>query len=89
MSVRIEVSPLVDTGTEKDIFACGWVAEIVGPCVRLTLYADHNLCGGPRRERLVVGKVVLPIDRVPENFRRTLNVLDADQPTEIGDLLMN
>ncbi|MBR0998763.1 hypothetical protein [Bradyrhizobium liaoningense] len=70
---------LVELTAHADIFATGiGKVEILGSCVRFWFYAAQDSLGGVGSEHLVVSKLVIPIDKVPDTLQFALRGITAN-----------
>ena len=63
---------LVEPVPIQDVFVSGIAEiEIIGPCARFILYVDQHPIGDgdAGRERVVVAKVVMPVEAIPPAIR--------------------
>ncbi|UPT99326.1 hypothetical protein J4G48_0015280 [Bradyrhizobium barranii subsp. apii] len=64
---------LIEQTAHADIFATGLGrVEILGSCVRFWFYAAQDSLGEAGPEYLVVSKIVMPIDKVPDTLQLAL-----------------
>lgn len=71
--------PIVEASHILDIFATELShVEKIGSCVRFTLTTEHRSPDG-EIERIVVAKIVLPLDAVPPAIRKTILELMLSQ----------
>lgn len=80
MSGVVEVPDLIEPAPIQDDFIQG-IARIerVGPCVRLTYYAEQTLPElGGATVRVVVRKVVIPLEAVQSANRQVAEFLARD-----------
>jgi hypothetical protein len=70
-----EDPPLLELSVVRDTFAtgCGKV-DIVGPCARFYFYAEQDSLG-MGIERVVVAKIVMPIELVPAALKLAQDML--------------
>lgn len=65
--------PMIEPMPVLDIFGCGLGSiEIVGPCARFVVYVEQDVPGADfNPQRVVVAKIVLPLDAVPAAISMT------------------
>ena len=71
-------APIVEASHVLDTFATELAhVEKIGSCVRFTLTTEHHI-PGDGLERVVVAKIVLPIDAVAPGIKKTVLTLMLD-----------
>ena len=71
-----EGHPLVETIAVPDTYVSGIAAvEPLYPCARFVLYVDHTSIDGSAPERIVVAKLICPLEGLPAVVRQILNVM--------------
>lgn len=79
-----EGSQLLELKVVQDIFAtgCGKV-EILGSCARFWMYVDQEAPNGSAPDRVVVAKIMMPIECVPEALRISSAGISSQDPKTI------
>jgi hypothetical protein len=61
-----ETPQLLELTSIKDTFSTGCDhVEIVGSCARIYIYTDQASLGSGELERILVAKIVMPVEKVP------------------------
>lgn len=78
------IVPMIEPIPIQDTFVLGIGAiEILGPCARFVLYSEQTSAAETAPENIIVCKIVIPIDAVPDCINFTVRTLAAKWTREV------